>query len=508
MSDRASTSSQMIGTVLSGRYRLQAKLGSGGMSTVFLARDQTLDREVAVKVMHREMTEQADQLERFRQEARAVAKISHPNVVAVIDAGEDRGHPYIVFEYVEGETLKQRINRVGALDPQEALAYAIEIARGLTVAHSRNMVHRDIKPQNVLIDAEGRAKLTDFGISRQLEQNGMTATGRVLGTTDYVAPEQAMGRGVDPRSDIYSLGVVLYEMLVGQVPFHADSQVGVAMKHVNEELPDVQQRRPEISAAAALVVERATSKDPAKRYQDVGEMIDDLSTALEVEAARAGSSTGEATSILDALPPPKRKLSSRARWSWLAIALLVLVGAGVLVAVQLTGSGELPGAGGGAQQGKGKTVAIESATDYDPEGDGRESSETVELAADGNLSSAWSTEHYEDEDFAGTKTGPEPVGVGLYVTTRAPASPDVMVVHTPTPGWDAQVYAVEGEAPEAIDEWGEPVGKVEGASKLEEIELNLGDNRASTFLLWFTKAAEDGEGSYAVEISEIKLTES
>ena len=131
-----STSSQMIGTVLSGRYRLEAKLGSGGMSTVYLARDETLDRAVAVKVMHREMSEQADQLERFRQEARAVAKLSHPNVVAVIDAGEDGGHPYIVFEYVEGETLKQRIARVGALDPQEALAYAIEVARGLTVAHA------------------------------------------------------------------------------------------------------------------------------------------------------------------------------------------------------------------------------------------------------------------------------------------------------------------------------------------------------------------------------------
>ena len=237
------------------------------MSTVYLARDETLDRAVAVKVMHREMSEQADQLQRFRQEARAVAKLSHPNVVAVIDAGEDGGHPYIVFEYVEGETLKQRIDRLGRLEVQEAVAYAIEVARGLAVAHARQMVHRDVKPQNVLIDVEGRAKVTDFGIARQLEQDGLTATGRVLGTTDYVAPEQAMGHGVDPRSDIYSLGVVLYEMLVGDVPFHADSQVGVAMKHVNEELPDVQERRPEISAAVALVVERATAKDPAERYQ-------------------------------------------------------------------------------------------------------------------------------------------------------------------------------------------------------------------------------------------------
>ena len=320
MPDRSSASSKMIGTVLSGRYRLEAKLGSGGMSTVYLARDTTLDRPVAVKVMHREMSEQADQLERFRQEARAVAKISHPNVVSVIDAGEDGGYPYIVFEYVEGETLKARINRVGALDTQESLAYAIEIGRGLTVAHARKMIHRDIKPQNVLIDAEGRAKLTDFGISRQLEQDGMTATGRVLGTTDYVAPEQAMGHGADQRSDIYSLGVVLFEMLTGDVPFEADSQVGVAMKHVNEELPDVQAERPELSAATALVVERATAKDPAKRYADIGEMIDDLSTALEVEAAREGRTTGEATSVLDAVPPASRKLSTGTRLSWAALA--------------------------------------------------------------------------------------------------------------------------------------------------------------------------------------------
>src|ERR1700760_1231241 len=355
MPDRGATSSKMIGTVLSGRYRLEAKLGSGGMSTVYLAKDTTLDRPVAVKVMHREMSEQADQLERFRQEARAVAKLSHPNVVSVIDAGEDGGYPYIVFEYVEGETLKARINRVGALDTQESLAYAIEIGRGLTVAHARKMIHRDIKPQNVLIDAEGRAKLTDFGISRQLEQDGMTATGRVLGTTDYVAPEQAMGHGADQRSDIYSLGVVLFEMLTGEVPFAADSQVGVAMKHVNEELPDVQSLRPELSAASALVVERATAKDPAKRYAEIGEMIDDLSTALEVEAARAGSTTGEATSVLDAVPPAQRKLSTRTRGSGAAMALIAVVGAGALVATQLISSGDTPVVGHNHQGGGAST---------------------------------------------------------------------------------------------------------------------------------------------------------
>jgi serine/threonine protein kinase len=501
--DPRATSSQMIGTVLSGRYKLEAKLGSGGMSTVYLAKDATLDRAVAVKVMHREMSEQPDQLERFRQEARAVAKLSHPNVVAVIDAGEDGGHPYIVFEYVEGETLKQRIARVGALDTQEALAYAIEIARGLTVAHARNMVHRDIKPQNVLIDAEGRAKLTDFGISRQLEQDGMTATGRVLGTTDYVAPEQAMGHPVDIRSDIYSLGVVLYEMLIGQVPFHAESQVGVAMKHVNEELPDVQQRRPEISAAAALVVERATDKDPAQRYQEVGEMIDDLSTALEVEAARAGSTTGEATSVLDAVPPPKRKLSGGRRWSWAAIALLILIAVGALVAVKFISSGS---GGGGALKDKGSTVTISSATDYDPEGDGEEDPATVELAVDGNpTGTSWSTEHYDTDTFAGTKTGPDP-GVGLYVTTKSPAKPSKIVIRTPTPGWDAEIFAAASGPPEELTEWGGPVGEVTDAATTQEVDLNV-PTAAKYFLIWFNKAApaRDQEGRFQVEISDVKL---
>jgi serine/threonine protein kinase len=497
------SSSSMIGTVLSGRYRLEAKLGSGGMSTVYLARDETLDRPVAVKVMHREMSEQPDQLERFRQEARAVAKLSHPNVVSVIDAGEDGGHPYIVFEYVKGETLKQRIARVGALDTQEAIAYAIEIGRGLSVAHARSMVHRDIKPQNVLIDDEGRAKLTDFGISRQLEQAGMTATGRVLGTTDYVAPEQAMGQGVDPRSDIYSLGVVLYEMLIGQVPFHADSQVGVAMKHVNEELPDVQHRRPEASAAVALVVERATAKNPAERYESIDAMIDDLETALEVEAARAGSTTGEATSVLDAVPPPKRKLSSRARWSWTAIIVLLLVAGSALLVVQLISSGI---GGGGAEKGKGTPLAISSATDYDPEGDGVEVSSKVGLVSDGDpTGTAWETEHYDSETFAGTKSGPEP-GVGVYVTIASPGTPAKMVVRSPTPGWDAKVYAAPAGPPSELSGWDEPVGEVTDAGTTQDIDLTVREP-STYFLLWFTKASEarDQVGRYQTEISDIKL---
>src|SRR3954470_21115577 len=325
MADEATTglASSLIGTVLSERYRLESKLGSGGMSTVYLSRDITLERWVAVKVMHREMSDQTDQIERFRREARAVAQLSHPNVVSVIDAGEDGGHPYIVFEYVDGETLKQRIERVGPLPVDEATAYAIEIGRGLAAAHSRRLVHRDVKPQNVLIDSEGRAKVTDFGIARSLEADGLTQTGRVLGTTDYVSPEQAMGRGVDARTDIYSLGVLLYEMLTGEVPFTAETVVGVAMKHVNEDMPDVQRRRPEVSSALAAVVERATSKDPKQRYPDMASCLADLEGALEVEGARSGGSPGPATSALESGPKDKRKVLTTRRVS-AAVVFLVL----------------------------------------------------------------------------------------------------------------------------------------------------------------------------------------
>src|SRR5512142_381293 len=286
--------STILGTTLNGRYRLQARIGSGGMSTVYRALDETLQRQVAIKLMNREVATDSDQLERFRREARAVAQLSHPHVVGVIDAGEDEGRPYIVFEYVEGETLKERIRRMGRLPIAEAVAYAVEIARALGAAHARHIVHRDVKPQNVLIDEEGSAKVTDFGIARTLDEECLTADGRVLGTTDYVSPEQALGQPVTGQSDLYSLGVVLYEMLTGEVPFKGESQVAVAMKHVREELPDVQALRPEVSASLAAVVDRATAKDLHERYRSDEELIADLESVLALEAARTGSATGEA----------------------------------------------------------------------------------------------------------------------------------------------------------------------------------------------------------------------
>ena len=323
--------STLVGMQLNGRYRLDAQIGTGGMSTVYRAFDSVLERRVAVKLMHREIAADTDQLERFRREARAVAQLSHPHIVGVIDAGEEDGRPYIVFEYVEGETLKDRIRRMGRLPIDEAIAYAIEIARALEAAHARHIVHRDVKPQNVLIDEEGSAKVTDFGIARSLDEEGLTAEGRVLGTTDYVSPEQALGHDVNGQSDIYSLGVVLFEMLTGDVPFHGENQVAVAMKHVREDLPDVQMRRPDVSAGLAAILDRMTDKHLEHRYPDARTLETDLEDALAVEAARSGRATGEATAVIATLPERARRrvpLRLRRRIPIFAvIGVLLLAGA-------------------------------------------------------------------------------------------------------------------------------------------------------------------------------------
>jgi eukaryotic-like serine/threonine-protein kinase len=493
---------RLSSTVLSGRYRLESKLGSGGMSTVYLALDEVLDRPVAIKLLHRHISEEADQLERFRREARAAARLSHPNLVGVIDAGEDDGRPYIVFEYVEGRTLKRRIQEEGSLPVDEAVAYAIEIGRGLTAAHARKLVHRDVKPQNVLIDPDGRAKVTDFGIARSLEAKGLTATGRVVGTTDYVSPEQAMGEDVDERSDAYSLGVVLYEMLTGDVPFRAETQVGVAMKHVNEPMPDVQARRPEVSAAVAAVVDRATTKDPRDRYGTVAEMVRDLEQTLEVEAARRGGTTGEATSVLDSVPPSRRRLDGRRRrMSGLGLAMAV-VGIALIAAALIFGGdidlgGDESSGGGGSSEVK---LSSDAASEFDPEGDEQETG-TQEQAVDGNpTGTAWTTEHYDSSDFGGLKDG-----VGLVIEAGDTVPATSMVIRALTSGYDAEVYEVNGSPPSSLSGWGQPVATISDGGDSQTVKLP--GRPAQAFLIWITQlpTASDDPSRYQMEISDVRL---
>ena len=274
------------GALLDGRYWLEDAIGSGGTATVYRAVDISLQRRVALKVMHLSVSADAEHLERFRREARAAARLNDPHVVTVIDAGDDEGLPYIVFELVERETLMGRIRRLGRLPIPEATALAIDVGLGLACAHAYRLVHRDVKPSNVLIGPGGEAKLTDFGIARALEDVPLTSTGHLLGTADYMSPEAAMGRPATGQSDIYSLGVCLYEMVVGEAPFRGDNQVAVAIQHLQSPMPDLRRRRPGISDELTAVFERSTAKSPDRRYGTVDEMVRDLEQALAVEADR------------------------------------------------------------------------------------------------------------------------------------------------------------------------------------------------------------------------------
>ena len=270
----------MVGDVLSDRYELEELVGSGGMSSVYRAHDRLLDRKVALKVLHQQYTDDAEHVGRFRHEARAVATLSHPNIVTVIDRGEHDGRQFIVLEYVDGENLKQLIQR-GPVPVATALELAIQISQGLAFAHQQGLVHRDVKPQNVLLNGDGQAKVTDFGIARSLDvQHGMTQTGTVLGTSDYIAPEQAQGQRVDEHTDVYSLGVVLYELLTGEVPFPGENFVAVAMRHINEPPPSIRDRRPDVSPRLEAAVQRAMAKDARDRFPTMADFRRELEACL------------------------------------------------------------------------------------------------------------------------------------------------------------------------------------------------------------------------------------
>jgi len=499
-----------LGTLLGERYRLDAEIGRGGMSTVYRAFDTVLERPVAIKVMHREIAADSDQLERFRREARAVAQLNDPHIVRVIDAGEEAGGTaYIVFEYVEGETLKALIQREGPLDIGQAIAYAIEIARALGAAHERQIVHRDVKPQNVLIDGEGSAKITDFGIARTLDEQGLTMDGRVLGTTDYVSPEQALGQPVTGRSDLYSLGIVLYEMLTGTVPFTGETPVAVAMRHVREQVPDVQERRPGVSAATAAVVERATANDLDERYADAAAMVGELEEALAVEAARAGQATGEVTSVLRTLPGSSRRrlpwrMRHRGRW----VASLTVVGAIVAIVVVL--------AAGNAHKGVNPNVSGRhglrpvqlgqtSAHDYNPYGTGPEHATQVANVVDGDPNTSWSTEHYV-EGTLGSKPG-----LGFYLDAAPGVKARAVSIMTPTPGFRAEIYAAQqiqesleyGNGTSLTQRGWRQVAPARTVGRSSTIGLSdPGDEAFRYYLVWIVGLPP---GREAAEISEVTL---
>lgn len=269
-----------VGTVLSGRYEIIEKIGTGGMAVVYCAKDQKLDRNVTVKVLKEEFVGDEDFKSRFKTEARAAAKLSHPNIVNVYDVGEDNGVQYIVMEYVHGDTLKQVIVNSAPFDTVVTLSIAVQMASALAHAHKNGVIHRDIKPHNILVSVDGTIKITDFGIARAAAVSTVTTTSNALGSVYYFSPEQARGGYVDSKSDIYSLGITMYEMLTGKVPYEGETSVAIALKHLNNELPDIRQFNPNVNDTIQNIVRKATQKKKDDRYDNVELLLADLKRAL------------------------------------------------------------------------------------------------------------------------------------------------------------------------------------------------------------------------------------
>jgi eukaryotic-like serine/threonine-protein kinase len=352
-------SDTLIGTVFDGRYRIERKLGAGGMADVYLAEDQELGRRVAIKILNDRHAADDSFIERFRREAKNAAGLSHPNIVSIYDRGEAEGTYYIAMEYLDGRSLKELIVGRGPAPVKTAIDYARQILAAIGFAHKHGIVHRDIKPHNVLVSPEGRLKVTDFGIARS-GASQMTEVGSIIGTAQYLSPEQARGAPVDQTSDLYSVGVVLYEMLTGQVPFTGDTPLEIAMKHLSEVPKPPSELRPEVPHDLDSVVLRALAKDPSERYQSAEEMDADLArvaeglpvdpdteTAATAVLSGSGVMAAAPTSVISRGPvqppvsgppgatppsgyygyegPPRRR---RPVWPWVLSVLLLIAAAG------------------------------------------------------------------------------------------------------------------------------------------------------------------------------------
>jgi eukaryotic-like serine/threonine-protein kinase len=356
-------------TIVDGRYRIERRLGSGGMADVYCATDTHLGREVALKVLHRRFAQDQEFVERFRREAKSAAGLQHPNVVGVYDRGEHQGTYYIAMEHLPGRTLKELVAQEAPLAQDRVVALGAQILLAAGFAHRHGVIHRDLKPHNVIVDDAGNAKVTDFGIARA-GASEMTETGSIMGTAQYLSPEQAQGHAVTAASDIYSIGVVLYELTAGKLPFEGDSAVAVALKHLSEPPPPLSQFRPDVDPGLESVIMAALAKDPARRWQTAEEFAQALATVGEHLASGSGrrgqdtaafepivapvpvpdgwqpDATAPTQQASDTGPPPPLSPHAVAvadherrkrRWPWVALGLLVLVLAGLFAYLAMAG---------------------------------------------------------------------------------------------------------------------------------------------------------------------------
>ena len=452
---------------------------------MFRAHDRLLDRKVAVKVLHQQYSGDEDYVERFRREARSVAALSHPNIVTVIDRGEHGERQFIVFEYVEGENLKRLIERRGPAPVPTALELAVQIAAGLAFAHQQGLVHRDVKPQNVLLNGDGRAKVTDFGIARSLDmQQGMTQTGTVLGTSDYIAPEQAQGQRVDEHTDVYSLGVVLYELLTSEVPFPGENFVAVAMRHINEEPPLVGDKRPDVPPRIEAAVQKAMAKRPEDRFPTMAAFCAELEACL-AELQSAGT---QIAAPAYRRPQQQHRRRRRVFSPWPILIALALLAAAVAIAAVLVFRGDDPGAPGGGVTGG--AVQIHAIRAFDPYGGDGEHDSKAGLATDGNVDTYWPTESY--------RTAPElgKPGVGLVLDTGKRVQLHKLGFTTSTPGLTAQIRA--GDSPDG------PFDAVVGPSQTVgtdgRVEYTIAAGEHRYYVIWITRLGDSFRNAHINEV--------
>ena len=336
------------GKTLNGRYKIQSLIGTGGMAAVYLATDLILDRLVAIKVLRLDFRQNDDAMRRFRREALSATQLTHPNIVGVYDVGQSQEMNYIVMEYVEGTDLKDYVRQRGALHPIEAVRIMMQIVSAIAAAHQNRIIHRDIKPQNILIDREGNVKITDFGIAVALSDTSLTQTNTLLGSVHYLSPEQARGGMATIQTDIYALGIVLYELLTGRVPFDGESAVSIALKHFQEPLPPVMNPSVMIPQSLENIVLKATAKDPMNRYRSCYEMFQDLKTCLDstrlYEKKFVPASFSGETKVLSPISTQKIKpiqssreipvvemdeekpVKKKRKWPWVLLLMISVIG--------------------------------------------------------------------------------------------------------------------------------------------------------------------------------------